>query len=142
MSVMHNGFLRTMKANYNVNVGDMSVIRPMIYCRESLMTDFVKSANLPVIHENCPAGFEESKEGARIKKLLSREEALFPNFYNNICIALIPLMHEDSTAILRCYTEEAVSKSKRGNKKNAYPNRAIEIMARSNGVDNEEGRSR
>ena len=64
MSVMHNGFLRTMKANYNVNVGDMSVIRPMIYCRESLMTEFVKSANLPVIHENCPAGVEESKERA------------------------------------------------------------------------------
>ena len=64
MSVMHNGFLRTMKASYNVNVGDMSVIRPMIYCRESLMTEFVKSANLPVIHENCPAGVEESKERA------------------------------------------------------------------------------
>ena len=32
-----------------------------------------------------------------------------------------------------------MSKSKRGNKKNAYPNRAIEGIARRNGVDNEEG---
>ena len=28
MSVMHNGFLRTMKANYKINAGDLSVIRP------------------------------------------------------------------------------------------------------------------
>lgn len=72
MSVMHNGFLRTMKANYQINAGDLSVIRPMVYCRESLMTDFAKASNLPVINENCPACFEEPKERARIKKLLAR----------------------------------------------------------------------
>ena len=115
MSVMHNGFLRTMKANYKINAGDMSVIRPMVYCRESLMTAFAKAANLPVINENCPACFEEPKERARVKKLLSREETLFPNFYDNIRRSLIPLMHEDSTAILKCYTEEAVSKSRKEN---------------------------
>jgi selenocysteine lyase/cysteine desulfurase/tRNA(Ile)-lysidine synthase TilS/MesJ len=123
MSVMHNGFLRTMKANYKINVGDMSVIRPMVYCRESLMTEFAKSANLPVINENCPACFEEPKERARIKKLLSREETLFPNFYDNIRRSLIPLMHEDATGILRCYTEEAVSKSRKENRKKVYPYR-------------------
>ena len=137
MSVMHNGFLRTMKANYKINVGDMSVIRPMVYCRESLMSEFAKSANLPVINENCPACFEEPKERARIKKLLSREEALFPNFYDNIRRSLIPLMHEDSTAILRCYTEETLSKSKRGNNKKLYPNRTIEVEARRDGVNTE-----
>ena len=47
MSVMHNGFIRTMKANYRINAGDVSVIRPLVYCRESLMTEFAKSANLP-----------------------------------------------------------------------------------------------
>lgn len=117
MSVMHNGFLRTMKANYKINAGDISVIRPMVYCRESLMTEFVKAANLPVINENCPACFEEPKERARVKKLLSREETLFPNFYDNIRRSLIPLMHEDSTAILRCYTEEAVARSRKENHK-------------------------
>ena len=137
MSVMHNGFLRTMKANYKINVGDMSVIRPMVYCRESLMSEFAKSANLPVINENCPACFEEPKERARIKKLLSREEALFPNFYDNIRRSLIPLMHEDSTAILRCYTEEAVSKSRRESNKKVDQHRAIEVKARRNGVNNE-----
>ncbi len=41
MSIMHNGFIRTMKANYKINQGDVSVIRPLVYCRESLMTEFV-----------------------------------------------------------------------------------------------------
>lgn len=117
MSVMHNGFLRTMKANYKINSGDLSVIRPMVYCRESLMTEFAKSVNLPVINENCPACFEEPKERARIKKLLSREENLYPNFYDNIRRALLPLMHDDATSILRCYTDEVVSKSRRNNSK-------------------------
>lgn len=112
MSVMHNGFLRTMKANYQIEAGGISVIRPMVYCRESLMSEFAKSANLPVINENCPACFEEPKERARVKKLLSREELNYPNFYDNIRRSLMPLMHEDSESILRAVTEEALAKSR------------------------------
>lgn len=113
MSVMHNGFLRTMKAHYRINAGDMSVIRPMAYCRESLMTEFAKATNLPVINENCPACFEEPKERARIKKLLSREETLYPNLYDNIRRSLIPLMHDDMTSIMRSYLEDALAKSRK-----------------------------
>jgi tRNA(Ile)-lysidine synthase TilS/MesJ len=100
-----------MKANYKINAGDISVIRPLVYCRESLMTEFAKSANLPIINENCPACFEEPKERARIKKLLSREETLYPNLYDHIRRALIPVMHDDSTAIMRSYLEETIAKS-------------------------------
>ena len=113
MSVMHNGFLRTMKAHYTINEGDLAVIRPMVYCRESLMTEFAKSSGLPVINENCPACFEEPKERARVKKLLSREELNYPNFYDNIRRSLIPLMHGDLEPILHGYTEDVVSKSRR-----------------------------
>jgi len=113
MSIMHNGFIRTMKANYEINAGDVSVIRPLVYCRESLMTEFAKSANLPVINENCPACFEEPKERARIKKLLSREETLYPDLYNQIRRALIPVMHDDSTSIIRSYLEETIAKSRK-----------------------------
>jgi tRNA(Ile)-lysidine synthase TilS/MesJ len=133
MSVMHNGFLRTMKANYKINAGDISVIRPFVYCRESLMTDFAKRTNLPVVNENCPACFEEPKERARVKKLLSREETLYPNFYDSIKRSLMPLMHEDATAILRCYTEEAITKSRKknrqkkikGHEENKEPDKAV-----------------
>jgi len=113
MSMMHNGFLRTMKANYEINAGDCRVIRPLVYCRESLMTEFAKSANLPIINENCPACFEEPKERARIKKLLSREETLYPNLYDHIRRALIPVMHDDSTSIMRSYLEETIAKSRK-----------------------------
>lgn len=113
MSALHNGFIRTMKANYRINAGDLSVIRPMVYCRESLMTDFAKTNNLPIINENCPACFEEPKERARIKKLLSREETLYPNIHDKIRRAIIPIMHDDMTAILKSYTEEALSKSRK-----------------------------
>lgn len=113
MSIMHNGFLRTMKANYPIDAGDISVIRPFVYCRESLMTEFAKTRNLPVINENCPACFEEPKERARVKKLLSREETLYPNFYDNIRRSLIPLMHDDMSGILRSYTEEILARSRK-----------------------------
>ena len=108
--------MRTMKANYCINAGDISVIRPMVYCRESMMTEFAKSANLPVINENCPACFEEPKERARIKKLLLRESTLYPNLYDNLRRAMIPLMKDETSAILRCYTEEALAKSRREEK--------------------------
>ena len=111
--IMHNGFIRTMKANYKINAGDVSVIRPLVYCRESLMTEFAKAENLPVINENCPACFEEPKERARIKKLLSREETLYPNLYDHIRRALIPVMHDDSTAIMRSYLENTIAKSRK-----------------------------
>jgi hypothetical protein len=77
------------------------------------MTDFAKQNNLPVINENCPACFEEPKERARMKKLLSREETLYPNMHNNIRRSLIPIMHDDMAGILKCYTEEALAKSRK-----------------------------
>ncbi|CAB9507410.1 cytidine(32) 2-sulfurtransferase [Seminavis robusta] len=113
MSAMHNGSLRTMKAHYKIDAGDLAVIRPLIYCREGLMTAFAKSANLPIINENCPACFEEPKERARVKKLLSREESIYPNVLDNIRRSLIPLMHDDLSIILRNYTEEVVSRSRK-----------------------------
>jgi tRNA(Ile)-lysidine synthase TilS/MesJ len=40
MSAMHNGLIRTMKAAYVVDQGDVTVIRPGIYCRERQLRDF------------------------------------------------------------------------------------------------------
>jgi len=61
MSSFHNGMLRTMKANYVIDQGDLRVIRPLIYCREKLFKEFVLNTNLPVIQENCPACFSAPK---------------------------------------------------------------------------------
>jgi hypothetical protein len=77
----------------------------------SVLSFHNSAIHLSVINENCPACFEEPKERARIKKLLSREESLYPNLYDHIRRALIPVMHDDSTAIMRSYLEETIAKS-------------------------------
>lgn len=141
MSIMHNGFLRTMKANYKIDAGDISVIRPLIYCRESVTTNFAKSAHLPIVNENCPACFEEPKERARIKKLLSREESMYPNFYDNIRRSIIPLMHDDISSILRAYTEEVTNRSRKVPRSNGEKKRKHEEIDSSVGKIDPENNS-
>ena len=71
MSSFHNGVLRTMKANYTIDAGDLRVIRPLVTCRESLFREFSNKNNLPVIPDNCPACFSAPKERHRIKLMLA-----------------------------------------------------------------------
>jgi len=94
MSALHNGQARTMKANYRIEAGDVSVVRPLIYAREHQTKEFATRAMLPIINENCPACFEEPKERHRVKKMLAREESLAPEIYPNLKSALLPLMGE------------------------------------------------
>ena len=42
MSSFHNGNLRTMKANYTIDKGDLRVIRPLVTCREALFKEFAE----------------------------------------------------------------------------------------------------
>lgn len=84
MSLFHNGKLRTMKACYTIDAGDLRVIRPLINVRESATREFSYSYSLPVISENCPACFSSPQERRHIKKMLGKEESLFPTLYNCI----------------------------------------------------------
>ncbi|XP_067948234.1 uncharacterized protein [Watersipora subatra] len=97
MSTFHNGLLRTMKANYTVNEGDLRVIRPLVYVREKTLRDFAESQMLPVIAENCPACFEQPKERHRIKQLLASQEVMFPDLYKSLLSSLRPLMALNSS---------------------------------------------
>jgi selenocysteine lyase/cysteine desulfurase/tRNA(Ile)-lysidine synthase TilS/MesJ len=92
MSILHNGYLRTMKANYTIDEGDLRVIRPLIYVREKELKKFARENLLPVINENCPACFEMPKERARVKTLLSNQEHLFPDLFHSLETAMRPLM--------------------------------------------------
>ena len=51
------GVMRTMKANYHNNDGDIRIIRPLSYVRESLTRDYANAADLPIINENCPGNY-------------------------------------------------------------------------------------
>ena len=105
------------------------------------MTEFAKANNLPVINENCPACFEEPKERARVKKLLSREETLYPNLYDHVRRALIPVMHDDSTSIMRSYTETTLAKSRKvpPKQKKKSPQRQDDIMEVDNSSSMNDG---
>ncbi len=92
MSSFHNGLLRTMKANYVIDQGDLKVIRPLVYCREKLFKEFTIKANIPVIQENCPACFSAPKERHRVKVLLAQQENIFPSLFSSLQKAMIPLM--------------------------------------------------
>ena len=96
MSALHNGQIRTMKANYKIDAGDCHVIRPLAYVREQMTRDFSVACRLPIINENCPACFEQPKERDRVKKLLKQEEAMVPALFHNLKKALLPLMANET----------------------------------------------
>ncbi len=94
MSAFHGGSLRTMKANYLNDAGDLRVIRPFIYVRERQLRDFAATAGLPVIADNCPACFRMPSQRQHMKLLLAREEATHPQLFANLLHAMRPLMQE------------------------------------------------
>ncbi|XP_041358893.1 uncharacterized protein LOC121375484 [Gigantopelta aegis] len=96
MSFFHNGLIRTMKAHYTVQEGDLRVIRPFAYVREKELRNFAEKNRLPVIAENCPACFQAPKERHRMKQLLATQELLFPHLYHSMMAAMKPVMSRSS----------------------------------------------
>jgi Predicted ATPase of the PP-loop superfamily implicated in cell cycle control len=92
MSAFHGGRLKTMKAHYVNDAGDIRVIRPLIYARERQLASFAKEAGLPVISENCPACFRHPTERAHTKALLAAEERSNKYLFKSILSAIQPLM--------------------------------------------------
>ncbi|MEE8379695.1 MAG: ATP-binding protein [Gammaproteobacteria bacterium] len=93
MSAFHGGQLRTMKAHYDNDVGDVRIIRPLVYTRERQTADFATEAGLPVIPDSCPACFELPTQRQRMKELLAVEESSHKGLFNNLLTTLKPLMN-------------------------------------------------
>lgn len=94
MSIFHGGQLRTMKAHYLNDQGDIRIIRPLAYCRESQTAAFAKEAALPVIPDSCPACFTTPTQRIHMKQLLAREERQNRHLFANILHAMRPLMSQ------------------------------------------------
>lgn len=92
MSAFHGGQLRTMKANYQNDAGDVRVIRPMVYVRERQTAAFAEAAALPVIADSCPACFEMPTQREHMKQLLAAEEASNKQLFSSLLNTLRPLM--------------------------------------------------
>ncbi len=94
MSIFHAGQLRTMKARYQNDEGDVRIIRPLVYCRETQTGAFALDAGLPIIPDSCPACFTAPTQRAYMKQLLCREERQNKHLFANILHAMRPLMIE------------------------------------------------
>jgi tRNA(Ile)-lysidine synthase TilS/MesJ len=91
MSAFRGGQLRTMKANYTNQDGDIRIIRPMIYVRERQTTEFSQETSLPVIPDSCPACYDMPTEREHMKQLLANEETHNTGLFKSIKTALNPL---------------------------------------------------
>lgn len=94
MSMFHGGQLRTMKAHYRIDAGDLRVIRPLVYCRERQTRTYAKTAALPVVPDSCPACFDKPTQREYFKTLLAREEQVNPRLFGNLLSAMRPLLSE------------------------------------------------
>lgn len=92
MSAFHGGQLKTMKANYVIDEGDLRVIRPFVYVREKFLAEFAKEAELPVIKDNCPACFGMPTQREAMKQLLAKQEADYPNTFRSLQSAMHSLL--------------------------------------------------
>ena len=119
MSALHNGQMRTMKANYKIDAGDLTVIRPFAYVREQQTRQFAVDAKLPIINENCPACFEQPKERARVKQLLLQEETMVPALYFNLRRALLPLMADEAYSAMASISDRIAAAGL--SRSNAHP---------------------
>ena len=94
LSLFHGGQLRTMKAHYINQDGDLRIIRPLAYCRERQTADYARQAGLPVVPDSCPACFSMPTRREHMKALLAREEAGHPHLFANLLHAMKPIMTE------------------------------------------------
>jgi tRNA 2-thiocytidine biosynthesis protein TtcA len=92
MSAFHNGRLRTMKAHYTIDAGDLRVIRPFVYVRERQTRDFVERAGLPALTDNCPACFRMPTRRIEMKALLANQERGYPKLFDSLLSAMRPLI--------------------------------------------------
>jgi tRNA 2-thiocytidine biosynthesis protein TtcA len=92
MSALYSGSLRTMKAHYTNDAGDVRIIRPLVYVRERQTADFAKKVQLPVIVDSCPACFTKPTQREHVKTLLADEERANENIFQNLLNAMRPLM--------------------------------------------------
>lgn len=92
MSAFHGGQLKTMKAHYTNDEGDIRVIRPFVHVRESSLRNFAADAELPVIQDSCPACFGMPTQREAMKQLLATQEKNYPNTLKSIQTAIRPLL--------------------------------------------------
>lgn len=95
MNSFFGGKLRTLRAVYQNDDGDIRIIRPLIYCRERQLEAFARKAALPVIPDNCPTCDSGSRQRVQMKKLLAGMEEQHKTLFASMKTTLRPLIADD-----------------------------------------------
>ncbi len=94
MSLFHGGQLKTMKAHYVNDAGDVRIIRPFVYVRERQTAAFAEATGLPIIKDNCPSCFTTPTQRSHFKALLAGEEANNRHLFKSLLTAIKPLLEK------------------------------------------------
>jgi len=149
MSAFRNGLLRTMKAHYLNDEGDIRIIRPLVYSRERATREFADVMRLPIITDNCPACYTGPTERYHIKKLLGAEEASNPSLFSSLRRACRTLMTDGGARAVRhlqhqvdAELEEAAESRKRASVRGRAPAASAAAAAAGGGSGAAAGKGR
>jgi tRNA 2-thiocytidine biosynthesis protein TtcA len=92
LSAFYGGRLKTMKAHYRIDAGDLRVIRPLVYARERQTAAFAHDMGLPIIPENCPGCFDMPTQRMHMKALLATQERGNPQLFKSLLSTMRSLM--------------------------------------------------
>lgn len=83
MNLFFNGKIETMPPIYKTDDTDLLVIRPLIYCEESLIEDYAALHNFPIIPCNL-CGSQDQLQRVKVKKMLADWEIEYPKRKDSI----------------------------------------------------------
>ncbi len=86
MSLIFEGRLHTFHPNTYLSRRDITVIRPMVYVPEKHVIHMVKTLDLPVVHNPCPADGNSKRE--EIKELIRTLSKTYPHLKDYMLSAL------------------------------------------------------
>jgi len=96
MNSFFGGKLRSMRAGYQNDDGDLRIIRPLIYAREQQTAANARKANLPLVADNCPSCDAKPTQRNAMKALLTNLETEHSSLFGSLKAALKPLIGEAS----------------------------------------------
>lgn len=84
MSLLSSGQLNTFQPKTFLDRTNITVIRPLVYVRESEIKDFTR--DFDVLKSPCP--FDGNTNRQRVKKLIAELEKDFPDLFNHLAAAM------------------------------------------------------
>ncbi|WP_147533508.1 tRNA lysidine(34) synthetase [Bacillus marasmi] len=99
MNLIYGGKLGVFKPMTHMDRSNITLIRPMLAIEEKTIKQFVKSKNIPVIHNPCPANKNTKRE--EMKELVNNLSMKYPDLRKNFMTGAMNVQEEDFWKINR-----------------------------------------